>query len=198
MTFSTENVALPLWSGTRLLVIFSARVSLFVGEYRCPAIHAASIEINGRSSTSGAGLASRPQDRNVIFVGIRCREQICCKNRGYWPAMRPTRCGGNIRGFEPPLLLPVHAALLAAPHGTLVAATTTTGSTHVAPGELVIGLAAQEASLGGPAYAAGAGLISLGGVGGAGASDQDSASHRQNGRWHQGQNQCAHAASPAH
>jgi hypothetical protein len=29
----------------------------------------------------GAGLASRPQDRNVVFVGIRCREQICCKNR---------------------------------------------------------------------------------------------------------------------
>src|SRR6266566_3196691 len=54
---------MPLWSGTRRLVISSARFSRFVGEYRCPAIHAAwhrsKIKVDLR--TLGSGLASRPQ-----------------------------------------------------------------------------------------------------------------------------------------
>jgi hypothetical protein len=35
---------MPLWSGTRRLVIFSAQLSRFVGEYRGPAIHSVGID----------------------------------------------------------------------------------------------------------------------------------------------------------
>src|SRR5207253_946818 len=59
--------------------------------------------------------------------------------------MRPTRCCGNLRGFGPPLFVPVNAAPHAALHGALHAASTTTGSSHVAPGEDLI--APQDAPL---------------------------------------------------
>src|SRR6266480_4341998 len=155
---------MPLWSGTRRLVIFSARFSRFVGEYRCPAF-----EPWGPAWPAGLKIG------NVFFVGIRCREQICCKNR------RPTRCCGNVRGFEPPLSLPVHAALLAALHGALHAASTPTGSTHVALGEDLI--APQEASLATSGDAAGRVLAFLDGTpSGSGfrVSDQPSAGRQRN------------------
>src|SRR2546430_13445220 len=76
--------------------------------------------------------------------------------------MRPTRCCGNLRGFGPPLFVPVHAAPQAALHGALHAASTTTGSSHVAPGEDLI--APQEAPLATSGDAAGRYLAFLDGT----------------------------------
>src|SRR5215211_7650066 len=182
MTFSTENVALPLWSGTRLLVIFSARVSLFVGEYRCPAIHAAwhrsklTVDLRpwGPTWPIGLKIGMSSSSRSAAVSRFAAK-------RGYWPAMRLTRCCGTVRGFEPPLLLPVHAAPLAPLHGALMAARTATRSTHVAPGEDLI--APQEASLATSGDAAGRVLAFLEGTPSGSefrVSDQPSAGRQRN------------------
>ncbi len=158
---------MPLWSGTRRLVISSARFSRFVGEYRCPAIHAAwhrsKIKVDLR--TLGSGLASRPQTSECLqqaSPGSAAVSRFAARTDDIGPAMRPTRCCENVRGFEPPLSGPVHAALLATLHGAHHAAGTTTGSSHVALGEDLI--APQEASLATSGDAAGRDLAFLDGT----------------------------------
>jgi hypothetical protein len=93
-------------------VIFSARFSRFVGEYRCPAIHAAwhRSKINGRSSNFGVRpgkSASKIGMSSGGFGSIRCREQICCKTDDIGPPCDRPGAAETSEGFEAPLSMPV-------------------------------------------------------------------------------------------
>src|SRR6266487_3935062 len=125
---------MPLWSGTRRLAIFSARFSRFVGEYRCPAIHAAwhRSKINGGSSSFGV----RP-GQWALKIGM--------SSGGFDRSGAAETSEASSHRYRSLSLPPVHTALLAALHAALHAASTTTGSSHVALGEDLI--APQEASL---------------------------------------------------
>src|SRR6266536_800185 len=147
---------MPLWSGTRRLAIFSARFSRFVGEYRCPAIHAAwhRSKINGGSSSFGV----RP-GQWALKIGM--------SSGGFDRSGAAETSEASSHRYRSLSLPPVHTALLAA--------------RHVALGEDLI--APQEASLATSGDAAGRDLAFLDGTpSGSGfrVSDQPSAGRQRN------------------
>src|SRR5260370_31059460 len=92
---------MPLWSGPRHLVIFSARFSRFVGEYRCPAFEPwepawpAGLKI-GISSSSGSAAVSRFAARTGARPGA-AETSEASSHRYRFPCMPP---------FLPPFMAP--------------------------------------------------------------------------------------------